>query len=320
MLHESRHTLRRNFASAHRLTTAMDIAKTDRESVQRHARQRQGRSAVIWYYGSPMFQAELHGKIPTDLLDREDVLTSNVFGFLECADRRLFLHRFLTEVLVLPTTTSDAEAAMFEFWPTFDDGTEPDVLLNVGGWLLLVEAKLGSTFGVDAQDREKNQLRREIREGRRVAAKRKRSFKLVTITKEPYCDTNRYQDIKEQDREDWIWCNWQAVTALLEQTPPQQRGALGSQLLDILLRRGLRGFRGFDALGAAPLPWSSPLFFDTIRATSVGYFRGFQLVLSGLCLPRLHESIFWNQHPRFAPPTHEIRLPPKVFYTGKEER
>ena len=215
-----------------------------------------------------MYRAELHGKLPTALLDLEDLLTSDVVGFFELADRQIFLRPFLTEVLGLAVTPSEASAASFDFWPTLDDGTEPDAIIRVGGWLLLIEAKLRSSFQVDAARPERNQLRRELREGRALAQSEGRTFKLVTITQEPYCDLRRYRDIGRQDRGDWVWCNWQSVTRLLEQTPENQLGAMGRQLLDVLLRRGTRGFHGFDSLGPAPERAPMPLFFDPKLAHS----------------------------------------------------
>ena len=62
-------------------------------------------------------------------LNLEDVLTSNVYGFLEVADRRRFLTTYLRDYLKLKVSDAEAIAAVFEFWPTYSDGTEPDVVV-----------------------------------------------------------------------------------------------------------------------------------------------------------------------------------------------
>ena len=66
-----------------------------------------------------MFLAARHGKVPTALVGSEDLVTSNVFGFLKYAKRGIFLRRFLGELLGLSVTEAEAEAAEFTFWPVF---------------------------------------------------------------------------------------------------------------------------------------------------------------------------------------------------------
>ena len=90
-----------------------------------------------------MYQAELNGKLPSSASDREDVLTSNVFSFLKYSHRQTYLHQFL-RLAGLNIKTSELHRVKFEFWPNYDDGTQPDVIIETDTCYLLVEAKFFS--------------------------------------------------------------------------------------------------------------------------------------------------------------------------------
>ena len=75
-----------------------------------------------------MLSAELRGKLPRGIRNLEDVLTSYVFNFLQYSSRPIFLGRFLHD-LAVGVSEADLEAAEFRFWPTFPDGTEPDLVI-----------------------------------------------------------------------------------------------------------------------------------------------------------------------------------------------
>jgi hypothetical protein len=92
-----------------------------------------------------MFQAELNGKLPSSASDREDVLTSNVFSFLKYSHRQTYLRQFL-RLAGLNIKTSELHRVKFEFWPNYDDGTEPDVIIETDTCYLLVEAKYFSAL------------------------------------------------------------------------------------------------------------------------------------------------------------------------------
>jgi len=62
-----------------------------------------------------MILAELQGKIPGKLEDKEDILTSNVFSFFKYADRRL-LKQYLDHIGIT-ISLHDAQNAEFIFWP-----------------------------------------------------------------------------------------------------------------------------------------------------------------------------------------------------------
>ena len=70
----------------------------------------------------------------------EDVLTSNVFSFFKYSTRDIFLENYLNE-LGFTVSDQEAEEVEFKFWPVFEDGTEPDLVIIVEKYYLLIEAK-----------------------------------------------------------------------------------------------------------------------------------------------------------------------------------
>jgi len=86
-----------------------------------------------------MYLAELRGKLSSRVERMEDVLTSNVFSFFKYSSRTIFLKRYLND-LGFKVSDQDAEKAEFRFWPVFEDGTEPDLIIIVGDYYLLIEA------------------------------------------------------------------------------------------------------------------------------------------------------------------------------------
>jgi len=75
----------------------------------------------------------------------EDVLTSNVFSFFKYSTRDIFLKNYLNE-LEFTVSDQEAEEVEFKFWPVFEDGTKPDLVIIVGKYYLLIEAKYFSGF------------------------------------------------------------------------------------------------------------------------------------------------------------------------------
>jgi len=219
-----------------------------------------------------MFAAELHGKLPSRVRETEDLLTSHVFGLLKYADRRLFLRRFLDEI-GCTVSPAQAEDAGIRFWQSFPDGTEPDVIIEAGPWYIVVEAKLRSGFGVDPSDADRHQLRREIVQGREAARKRGARFRLLTITAEAWCDPRRYRAAGLKSEDDWVWTNWQAVSAILQDVPADERGLLAEDLLTILRNRGLTPYYGFKRLGMAPTAPEGRLFLNVRTTRHPGMFR-----------------------------------------------
>ena len=112
-----------------------------------------------------MYLAELHGKLPRENENKEDILTSNVLSFFKYSDRITFLFPLLCD-LRLDVFQEDAQEAKFYYWSSFPDGTQPNLLILVGKYYLLFEAKYHSGFG-QATDLIEHQLTKQelIREG-----------------------------------------------------------------------------------------------------------------------------------------------------------
>ena len=97
-----------------------------------------------------MYLAELHGKLPSRIERMEDILTSNVFSFFKYSTRHTFLKGYL-EQLGFTISDQEAEYAEFIFWPRFEENTEPDLVIIVGNYYLVFEAKYHSGFGEETE-------------------------------------------------------------------------------------------------------------------------------------------------------------------------
>jgi hypothetical protein len=78
-----------------------------------------------------MYLAELHGKLSRGVERKEDILTSNVFSFFKYSRRDVFLKKYLEKLLGLHCSIEDLKSAEFVFWPTYDDSTEPDLVILI---------------------------------------------------------------------------------------------------------------------------------------------------------------------------------------------
>lgn len=233
-----------------------------------------------------MYLAEIHGKLPRTLAKSEDILTSNVFSFFKYANRRRFLHRYLNG-LGIRISESQADSAIFVFWPTFDDFTEPDLVLIVGDYYILVEAKFTSSFGQERGDIQ-HQLIREYHGGKAEAKKVEKTFILMTITADPFYHPAIFQSTPEWLVREVLWTHWQGVTIFLEKILEENSHTCHEDLLfakdlkDLLIKKRLRGFIGkyaFDLeykAGRLPQDW---IFFDASTAEYGRIFEGFQAIL-----------------------------------------
>jgi len=231
-----------------------------------------------------MYQAEIQGKLPSDFENKEDILTSNVFSFLKYADRKLFLREFL-KIIGIDVSTSEALKAEFIFWPVYEDRTEPDLVLIVGNYYILVEAKLMSGFGQETE-KSQHQLVREYQGGKAEAAQRKKEFILLAITADPFFKSELFSDIPDEIREQICWTNWQGVTLMLERILAKTSGLkqetrdFAQDLFHLLQKKSLRSFVGTESLlfEHELNPFSGNLFFDFSTADYRGVFLGFQTV------------------------------------------
>lgn len=228
-----------------------------------------------------MYLAELHGKLSVDREDKEDLLTSNVFSFFKYADRVIFLRRFLRSIGI-EVDTQAAQQAEFVFWPSYPDGTQPDLVLLVDPYYLLIEAKLHSGFGEETQNR-KHQLIREIEGGSAAAVLMGKVFKLITVTAQYCYDPLDFAGIPAHYRRDMIWINWQKIALFMDLILNEQPSIsdetrlFAEDLYRLLLKKGLRNYEGPSVLAQAAgltKPQGS-IFFQAGTARYRGDFIGF---------------------------------------------
>ncbi len=215
-----------------------------------------------------MYIAELRGKLSPKVECMEDVLTSNVFSFFKYADRKTFLKPFLNE-LGFEITQNDAEKAEFVFWPSYQDGTEPDVVLIAGNYYILFEAKYFSDFGPD-------QLKREVDGGKLAAENLGKQFYLIAITADYSEPKEKFYSIDTQTNFRWI--NWHYVTSFLEERLEKAVSdrRLTEDLHSLLIKKNLRKFDSFLSLfSKMAIEESRFAFFDYVSAKYRGEFIGF---------------------------------------------
>lgn len=253
-----------------------------------------------------MYLAEIHGKLSTENENREDILTSNVFSFLKYADRSLFLRQFLA-LLGLKVSIDDVLHTEFRFWPSFTDGTQPDLLIITGPYYLLIEAKYHSGFG-KATPIKKHQLVREIEGGAFEAATLDKKFKILIVTADYYFKPEIYKDIPSHHSDDLIWINWQKIAFLifgiLDQNPviSLETKLFAEDLYRLLLKKNLRNFEGGKVLSQVSnlKNFRDNIFFQAITARYRGDFLGFLPVMEafpGISPPEI--TLFFEPKRRF---------------------
>lgn len=245
-----------------------------------------------------MYVAELQGKVSSRLQRSEDLLTSNVFSFFKYADRQTYLKRLLGQKpLSLDFGKDDLDEAEFIFWPSYEDGTEPDLVIIVGSYYLLFEAKYFTDFGV-ATETAKCQLERELEGGQFEAKDLQKEFIPIAITAH-YSHSERI--LKGFPK--FKWMNWQSISSLLLNLIENDQGNLKDRtfaldLYKLLDKKNLRGFLTFSRLTDRYqiLQISSAIFFSAKTAKYRGAFIGFQGALSTTDrIPAISEVFFYKQ-------------------------
>lgn len=117
-----------------------------------------------------MLHAELHGKLSSELDEqverREDVLTSTVFGTLFTAGAWNVVVEWFARALhgrdAIRLGTASGDSFDYWFWPRLHNA-EPDVVLQIGRALVVVEAKYnsGKSSSTSPDDADDDQLVRE---------------------------------------------------------------------------------------------------------------------------------------------------------------
>lgn len=113
-----------------------------------------------------MLHALLQGKLEPTIAEpqrREDALTSTVFGTLVLVEAWELLGEWLR--LPAPSGGPEAEKECW-FWPRLPGGVEPDVVIKLGGTVVVVEAKYRSgrhdlSLDEDYEDKPVDQILRQ---------------------------------------------------------------------------------------------------------------------------------------------------------------
>lgn len=269
-----------------------------------------------------MYLAEIHGKLSRRNENMEDILTSNVFSFFKYAPRQVFLLALLRE-LGLGVSPDEAQSAEFHFWPTHPNGTEPDLVIIVGKYYLLFEAKYRSGFS-------ERQLQREIETGAQEAASQGKVFKIIAVTAHYSHDQEILASVPEELRRDLLWINWQRIALVIyeaiERRPnlPSETLSFAADLYRLLLKKNLRYYEGprvLRAVSALASPGEA-IFFNASTAVYRGDFIGFAEALEDVAaiapLPRQifysPESGFFDSLRKMSPRLNQA--PAKIFIGG----
>ena len=228
--------------------------------------------------GEQMYLAELHGKLSSRVERMEDILTSNVFSFFKYSTRTIFLKRYLND-LGFKVSDQDAEKAEFKFWPVFEDGTEPDLVIMAGNYYLLIEAKYFSEFSEGAK-KDEHQLLRELNNGKLEAKNYDKEFKLIAITADYYFKEYKFKVILPDFQAHFKWTNWQLVSSFLDNILSSNPNIKGPErdfcldLYNLLDKKHLRSFQSITYDGPLLKDYSS-IFFNAKTAKLRGDFIGF---------------------------------------------
>lgn len=228
-----------------------------------------------------MYLAELHGKLPSRIERMEDILTSNVFSFFKYSDREIFLKGYLNK-LGFDISNQEANEAEFIFWPRFEENTEPDLVIIVGDYYLLIEAKYFSGFAEETK-KTKAQLLREIEGGKLEAKNYGKDFRLIAITADHYYKEYKFEIIPSDFIPRFKWSNWQSVSSFLynilesSRNIKKQERDFALDLYNLLDKKNLRDFQGLNSLYnvSAFLKRYASVFFEARTAKFRGDFIGF---------------------------------------------
>ena len=266
--------------------------------------------------------AELHNKISktgSNLSDRlEDQLTGNFFGSLRYLPFDIGIKPILQES-VFPEKLLDCLYAFrieewdskIHFWKNFAwEGTEPDVVIDLGDLVILVEVKLDSGLSSDDDsdtvyeaglklenkyDESCNQL---VRESKLLISKypnvKKRVLLLLakeTPATEIYKDVSRrYGESIKASGVDFGYITWQkALTALRKISCADAFQRLIKQDLDDLLT--LKGFEQFDSFSGVELPTIDP---DDYWPFTFEYVNSITPIFVFSFIKRIREDLFYE--------------------------
>ena len=267
-----------------------------------------------------MIIAELYGKIPSKLDNKEDILTSNVFSFFKYSDR-FFLKEYLQQIGI-EVAENDALEAEFLFWQKYDDGTEPDLIVICGKYYLLFEAKLYSDFSqktskIDAQ------IDREIKMGNLAAKNENKEFVYIAITAEYHKDKQKYSKYENKNFR-FIWTNWQKITNFLETNltnqPVFKDKEYANDLFSLLVKKNLRSYIGIKNMRInEKINLYNFVFYNRNTSKFKGEFSGFIENLGQFAkierYKKSFQSSYFNDLKTF---TIINNINKKIFYNGNK--
>jgi len=264
-----------------------------------------------------MILAELHGKIPSKFDDKEDILTSNVFSFFKYSDRQIFKD-YLSE-LGIEVTIKESETAEFVFWPSYDDGTEPDLVVVCGKYYLLFEAKLYSDFSPKTSTIA-SQIEREISMGKMTAENLNKEFIYIALTAEYYKKKGEYLKYKTNEFL-FVWTNWQFISSFIEKKLESenlhQNRNFANDLFSLLVKKKLRSFDGLTKIRIKnEIELNDTIFYNLNTSKFKGEFTGFIENLQDFEKITTYSNIF---HKSFFRSLNKIETinSQTVFYYGK---
>lgn len=239
-----------------------------------------------------MYIAELHGKLSSRLERKEDILTSNIFSFLKYSNRKKYLKNLLIE-LGIKVSEKELFNAEFIFWPHYDDKTEPDVVIVVGQYYLLFEAKYFSDFSP-------GQIKREIEGGILESKNIGKKFYYIAITQDYYFKRKKFKIISSlMDSCYFKWMNWQKLSKIIEFNIENKDYDfhMAYDLYQLLLRKNLRQYQGFNNTNLIPkLKKADRIFFDAkstkYRGNFIGFIKALQITKK---MKSFKENIFFNR-------------------------
>ena len=170
-----------------------------------------------------MLQALLNGKLSREQENMEDVLTSNVFGFMEYLRTDRELLKFLGKAQHINDTgdielsqllPAEPEDIKYDFWPKWSEGDcvpcEPDLVLRIDAkegenLIVLIEAKYHSGKSSEASEDDENetpphdQLAREWDNLLHIAESEKESREpiLIYLTADFGCPVEAIEDSRK---------------------------------------------------------------------------------------------------------------------------
>lgn len=238
-----------------------------------------------------MLMALLSGKLSSEVwLGSEDLLTSAVFGTLKNLPASVTVELLArARALEGPASPVLAPPLAWSFWPSWRR-CEPDVVIEDGANLCVVEAKLYSDFGKEAT--AGHQLLREWRDGVWHAQRAGKELWLIAVTNHAVLPAEAIRAQLAGGRADpthVCWLSWLEVAPLLAGVRDDLLRGWCDDLLALLRRMGLVPCEGFHAVFAGlravhieGVPWLSPLPLRS-KPDSPGFRRALE---SAVCASR----------------------------------